>query len=286
LEFAAALIHSGLQGHPDAPGFYRMSPKEPVLPNDYIIVNPNRIDAFDSPDLEAILKSVIGRGKQSVAGRPLLLVAHGTEATLSLPLVKGGKTYLRPEAVGALLHNRTGKTSDKDAAAICQLSVDALHRLQSVIDSFRDLRVGRLELRACLLGRDEDILADLRNLFGISGPVCAPVEFDMFGQFSAEISTDERRWDVWRGNDALIEFEPPQRIAYYFTGAGTRRAVHVLADSQNAVTKWVDLHFPGNRHAPGASAYFHAFLETIPRRPFFPNMPEYRGSLRSVPRLQ
>lgn len=251
-----------------------MSPIEPVLPKGDItvgkVVEVGRITVITL--LTAIIAGKVPKGAD------ILVVAHGVDEGLTIPLAPGSKSMLQIDAVSVLREVVAGTVTGRQGARRLLIKEAELTQLLQLRKAILKLKLQRVELRACTIGSKVATLKELRWFFG-SDSLSAPVVFDAYGVLgNGTPTTNPDTWAAWLKAypGAVVEGTHPNRFAW--EGPPGLLIEHWLADSHQAVKDWIAGQHPGAKWRSGQILY-HCFLETSSL--VFPkDGAAYRGLLR------
>lgn len=232
---ATALIDAN--GQPDADSFYTSFNMEPVLPSGTITIASRHL--LYGINVTELLEQLV---KVVKAGQEVLLVCHGTKAGPSIPFEKDSDVKLQQNALKVLFGYEEGKVKADDAATRLMLrSTIALYELVKQVKAVRDLKLNRLELRACEIGGDKETLKLLKRFFGCSS-ICAPKNFDVFGTIDANTPGPLAIGKLLKLYPrATITGTKPNRFGLWVSPL---LKFHAAADSQAAITSWAAAHMP------------------------------------------
>jgi hypothetical protein len=175
--------------HPQAMNWYAGHPTEPggtTAARTLVTLAVTSHVGLRGITLEAVLDDIIANVR---SGEDVIIVGHGREGGLSMPLVTGSEARARAEHLGALAGDRAARDpllgvlpprADAEVAAQLGLAVPVVARIRAKMNAVRALRLRHVALRACNLGAWPNVLASFRPFFGCAH-VSAPDLRDTFG---------------------------------------------------------------------------------------------------------
>lgn len=233
----AFIKNSAKGGQPDAPAYYRMFPTEPIPGKGSIRVGT--IQNLPKMTAWQLLEGIKGKAEK---GQDILCVSHGIAEGLSIPLVPGSEAFLQENVLDVLKAYEEGKEAAGSAAPKLFLSPEKFEAFWQLIHDVRALKLGRVDLRACIIGSKKTTLEKLKAFFGCSR-CCAPVSFDVFGTIDpgtpGPTAIEKLRKKF---KDSLVTGTAPNRFALHVDAFGT--TYDAAADSKTAVKNWVRAHLP------------------------------------------
>lgn len=253
-----AVIHGGDSGHPSAKPFYKMFPKERILPEG--TVNVDKIVEFtgSKPKLAAVLKLV---KSNCSAGDNLLLVSHGVSNDGGHLLIhpKDGVTFYS-DVIKVFLNALDDKIEDKDGAKmINSMSVKSFTQIKKLVEDIRALRLNQIIIRACnVAGEGTTLLEHLKKLFAVKN-VCGPTQMDTYIRVPPDIGADE--FDKFKKNyPDFVKIQESPLIAYQRKGSGLKYKFGLYAENKTALKSWLMKHY-STSPTDLSKIYLHGFLE-------------------------
>jgi hypothetical protein len=251
--------------HPAAIPFYRLFPNEPI-PGAGAFSTVAQVVDLRINSVEALLDGI---GKSVKKGGSVVVVCHGNKSGISLTV--GGSRGVRLEAAPLrfIRSNIEGRLDDAETAqrlkmgdfntARNETGLAQLARLKTLIAAVHKLELDRVDLRACETGKDPVVLSQLQAFFNCT-TLCCPKAFDSFGPVPFhQTTTDAGSWRAWLAKhpSAVIFGQPPKRFALEYKIFLSQRNVmlNALADSDEAVQAWTELHLPKGSYSRGPLVY-------------------------------
>lgn len=193
--------------------------------------------------------------------KDVLIVAHGSNEGLSIPLMHGSSGGAQGPSIGAIARDHAteeeaelggGKMkmpamSVKRAAEITTLSEANVTTLRQKMNKVRAMRLKHVAFRSCDMGASRDTMRIFRMLFG-AGSVSAPDVYDSYGAFgTGHLQTNLSGWvaaqkkerfyvivETFAKGKVAFGIRPvPRSISYQIAFAG---------ETQDAITAWVKQH--------------------------------------------
>jgi hypothetical protein len=244
---ASAFIDT--KGQPDADWFYQKFNQEPVLPTDSISID-SRVP-LPGMTVQDLLTAI---GTATKKGENILVVSHGTEEGPSIPLVNGSKAFLQRNVLDLLFKYENRQITEDQIAPMLYFSKADFLNFWELIQTVRKLQLSRVEVRACNIGSNLETLKMLKRFFGCSS-CCAPTSFDVFGTINTgtpgptAIQTLLKQFPR-----AEITGRKPDRFGL---DVGVLNVFNAAADSQKAITNWVNTYLPGRNVQVGEKFPVH-----------------------------
>lgn len=280
---AVAIVDT--HAHPSAPAFYRMFPFEPVRRDTEIRID--RVQGIVNMNLEALLAGIV---QHVPAGSDLIVVSHGTEMGLAMPLFPSGSNGVRADSnIMAALDDST--QSDSATAPILMTTEARVRALRDAVAQVKALRLRCVELRACNTGNRLEAMRAIRSFFG-SVTLGAPDIRDSYAMLDAgRPVADSGFWQRWlRTHTRNHVYEVPNhgRVGLATEGGGlgdhTFR-LSALVDSQDSLSFWADVYLSrmhAIRYQRGVLP-IHALFDTAGAFPLiFPGDDDYVPHLQHV----
>jgi hypothetical protein len=153
--------------------------------------------------------------------------------------------------------------------------------LKEKLLEMRALKLRRVDLRACLVGKDPDVMFYLTQIFNCD-VCCAPKAYDAYGLMTLGTpSTEAVHWDRWSqvNKGAIVQTYPGGRFAVNLAIKGESIDIQAMADSTKAAAGWVARNLPpGGTYKEGDPIYYHGL--TPDKKAFvFAGDPRYRDYL-------
>ncbi|UCC74799.1 MAG: hypothetical protein JSV86_09700 [Gemmatimonadota bacterium] len=229
--------------------------------------------------LDNLLGSVL---QVAPTGGRILVVTHGTQRGIDIPLVAGASQKASSGALGMLMSDR------QDVAPLLGISAAQISALRDKMNAVRQLRLERVVIRACNIGQSQHTLSVVLRFFGARS-INAPRVRDAFGR--APISFVQANTNAWR------RFTQHPRTQIFDTNGGkfalrtiiqsrTEFRPEVKAESESAVRWWISSHLPvagfGPSQAgwqPPADLLIHALEDPISTLLVFPRQAEFLTKL-------
>jgi hypothetical protein len=266
----AAFVAANQQ--PRASQYYQTFPSEPVQPSAFLQVD--RVFPIASMNAFKLFTGIASRAPKSV-----LVVSHGFGGGLGIPLTSKPKPVLGEDEISRLNEYVNRSITEREAATRLEVTTSDVSELGNAILRVRQLRLEKLVIRACLVGRVET-LENLRRLFG-STTACAPDDvLDSFGRIDPGSPASPRELAKFIESTAVIvEGSAPNRFAWSVTISDEVK-LEVKTESRKGLTDWVARHFPKGKYPGTGPLAFHA--QIVADRLVFPLDQEYRTHLKEV----
>jgi hypothetical protein len=276
---ARAFVHASSLGHPAAAPFYKLHPKEPIAPaGDLTIVVTALLKRMTALDL---LQQMV-RQSASLQGGDVLIVGHGTDEGMSMPLapVRTSAARLQNNALELLFENERGAITDEEAARRLGLPRDVLTRLKDLTGRVQGLGIRRVEVRACTVGAKQTTLQNLRQFFG-ARQFGGPRVLDAFGGFNPVRSGSTKKFEKFLTDHPGAAVEGPSGHRLAFTRHPSGLIKDSAVESAKALEIWAAQKFPSGKLPPAkGEVLYHALLER--QQLTFPNEKRYRDLLAAV----
>lgn len=261
--------------HPTAIHYYGLFPVAPIPKGSVTVTRTIRIAARST---EVLLATI---AKEAKTGESIIIVGHGNETGLEFRIGNPRNfVYLQTGALRAILNHQAGNASDDETAKILMLKDAAEYRkLRDLIDAVQKLNLSRVDLRACIVGKNEGTMYSLLKVFNCQA-LSAPKQWDNFGPIElGQPTPNPAVWREWEQKHpkAIVFGSSPNRFAYEQQGAAGL-GFYAMADSADAVSAWIDAHLPTpNKYSKGP-IYYHA-LTDLKQKLIFAGQPEFRAHL-------
>jgi hypothetical protein len=239
-----------------AASYYARFPREPIkAPGQFVDVTATKMTKDDQ--LATLLDAII---RNVARGGNVVVVCHGVD--LALMIKVGGRTSLALEVMRILVYAMDGKIADADMPNRLGFDKATGARqwadLKKLIQGVWNLRLNRVDFRACQIGKSPAPMYFLQRLFNCN-VYCAPKGWDVFGSVSVGKPTqNEQVWKQWleRHRKATIVGAGADRFALQYEIGGSVK-MEVLAASDDAAQAWVRLHLPPGNYRTG-DIFYHA----------------------------
>lgn len=267
----ATIAFIDMNAHAAAMPWYRTNPREPIgsgrvlQVSQAVPLSPASLDGL----LDAILRS-------ARAGDNIIIVGHGRELGLAMPLLPRSRTRARAEIVALLAADReTGGSlpmparSSAEVARSCGIPPIQVDQLRAKMNRVRALRLQHVALRACNTGGWPDALRKYKPFFGAT-EVSAPDRRDVYGTLNPGGLV--ANMDAWvsrhsRGH-IYVEGVAPDRVAIQTEGGATEdHAYSIAVESLRGLNAWAARnHIAGT--GTGTRLYHGQFLTRgLPNQP-------------------
>ena len=271
--------------HPASAPFYRMFPWEPLPQGKEVKIE--RVVEMRRMTLESLLERI----PQEVArGKDFMIIYHGTEIGLSLPITRQQQQVKADSRVlGFLLDS---DLSISELAGRLIVSETKAARLRQLSDAVRALGPQCVLLRACNTGKRPAILSVNKEFFG-AGRLGAPDVRDAYAQLRPgrpNSSTSYReRWLNRNPQHHVYEVPLNGWLALATSGIAPGRTgfrLNALTDSRQSVGFWMDVYLSRLHSAHtfrGRSVPIHAIVDATASFPLvFPGEDNYTSHLVTV----
>ncbi len=274
---AVALINA--KAHPAAVPYFTRFPKEPIpkASGEFVIIDKigELADWYLSTLVRAILKNV-------QAGGSLVVVMHGNDAGLFIKI--GPNVGFNVAAMRLLVSALEGRTGDKEMLGYLNLDKKASgagewKTLKEQLLKMQALGLKRVDLRACVVGKDPDVMYYLQKIFNCD-VCCAPKAYDVYGLIDRGTPTkDPDVWAKWLAahKGAIVQTFPAGRFAFKHTISGESIKIDAMTDHDDAAAAWVARNLPPGNFTGGAM-YYHG-LTPDKQALVFAGDPRYRDYL-------
>lgn len=283
--------------HPSAAPYYRQFPLEPIPGGSNAFVTVTKVVELADNRVETLLKAIAAHVDAKESKASIVVVSHGNETGISFTMgrVRGAGVPLNAPAIKVLRANLAGQLDDTEAAKRLQFGtvnaardptgVEWLKELKAAMAKVHKLGLGRLDLRACITGRNKDTLRQLQFFFN-ADLCCAPDAWDTFGPVPfADITTNPSTWNKFRRDHpgALVVGVGKERFALYYKVLGNQLKVMLaaIATSQAAIDMWVKNHLPPSTQYSGGALHYHG-LTPDQKTIIWAGEPAFRGHLVEV----
>lgn len=240
----ATLAFVDIRAHRQALPWYRTGPREPIGRNRAVQVSA--AIPLTVMSLDGLLDAVIQNAHQ---GDSIIIVGHGREGGLSMPIFPHSPSRARAELVALLASDRTASgfipmpaRPSADIAPVCGLTVAQIDQLRAKMVRIRALRLQHVALRACNTGGWPDVLRMYKPFFDAT-EVSAPDRRDTYGELriGAPVA-DLDRWVVeHRDGHMYVEGVAPDRVALQTVGGASEEhsySVAIAAESGAGLEAW------------------------------------------------
>lgn len=280
---AIALINPAV--HPAAIPYFTHYPLEPIPNNKFVtvekigqLVDKVKVKGEETSsqltNLTTLLTAILGNAK---AGGDLVIVIHGNDAGLFVRIASG--IGFNVAAMRALVMGLEGRTEDEVTQKLLKLSPNDWQSLKAQMLKMQALQLNRVDLRACVVGKDADTMYYLQKIFNCA-VCCAPKLYDFYGLMTLGTPTkDAKVWERWLASHpgANVQTFPSGRFAYHHTISENSIKVEAMTDSQDAATGWVTRNLPSGNYK-GGNIWFHGLTDK--KSPLiFAGDPRYRDHL-------
>jgi hypothetical protein len=280
---AVALINTA--AHPAAVPYFTQYPLEPIPNKKFVtidkvgeLVDKVKVHGHETAsqltNLTTLLTAILGKAK---AGGDLVIVMHGNDAGLFIRIATGIGFNL--PAMRALDMGLGGRAEDDETQKLLHLTPNEWTSLKAQMLKMQALGLNRVDLRACVVGSDPDVMWYLQRIFNCA-VCCAPKLYDFYGLMDLGAPTkDPKVWEKWSASHprANIQTFPSGRFAFDHTISENSIKVQAMTDSQEAAAEWVARNLPKGTYSSGP-IFFHGLTDK--KSPLiFAGDPRYRDSL-------
>ncbi|MBX3501335.1 MAG: hypothetical protein KF889_17995 [Alphaproteobacteria bacterium] len=280
---AVALINPAV--HPAAIPYFTRYPLEPIPNNKFVtiekfgelrdtVVVKGKATTSNLTNLTTLLKAILDKAK---AGGDVVIVMHGNDAGLFVRIASG--IGFNAAAMRALVMGLEGRTEDDVTHKLLKLTPADWSSLKDQMLKMQALELNRVDLRACVVGKEPDVMWYLQKIFNCA-VCCAPKAYDFYGLMDLGSPTkDAKVWEKWLASHpgANVQTFSSGRFAYHHTISENSIKVEALTDSQEAATGWVTRNLPKGNYSGGA-IWFHGLTDK--KSPLiFAGDPRYRDYL-------
>ena len=239
----------------NAENFYRMSPAESVLPNPQILQIGNVV-RVSPPSLSTLLQAIIVS-----RDREIIVVSHGSPTQLAMRVIPRINLGVDLNFINIIL----GPDSNASIARRIRTTEQNIETLRSRIQNVQQLRLNRLEFRACRVGHSEPTLEALKRLFRASS-ACAPCAFDGYGRIrNTRPTTDAASITQWQSAHRGYQTfgTSPNRFFWVNNGSVDPPVISdVFAESWQGVRSWVEAKFPSGTNHTFTQGTFYYHIQT------------------------
>lgn len=290
--FIDTAAHRPSRGRGDdyATQWYALGSAEPAVSRTLPI---DAVHGIAPMTLEALLDSIIANCSPS---DDIIIIGHGREGGLAMPLFRGSAARARSEVVNILGRSSAIRdpdlgsippVSDTEAAAICQIPVAQVQALRAKLAQVRAKSLRHVAFRACKIGAWPDVLRQYKPFFGCA-EVSAPSLRDTYGFFNPTVPANVLAWAASWMHDhhtaAHTHTYSPQNVVVGTAGGQSDEHSYqngIAAQDIAGLQSWQGAYLgvtPGNRPFP-----FHGQWHTTPLagtpRIVFTGDPEYVRNL-------
>lgn len=268
-----AIAFIRIDEHPAAVPFYKnFAPEEPISPSGVM-----KLKTFHKiKDMTAyrLLKTIANKAKKN---SEVLIVTHGTDRGLVLPLTNSNTVLLERESIRVFLDKSQSRA---DKLAKLQVNEKQLKLLEEAVKKVKKLALQRVEFRACNVGQNVKTLEALRDFFGAriaGGP-------DLQDAYVALPKPYTGKTDPWWSNNSKANVETMSkggRVGYILLDVKpTSFRFQWAADTTEAQKEWVRKHFPRGKSVARPVA-IHGMLDGTTKL-IFPGDSNYLPHLQST----
>ena len=248
---ATAIIQGGEHGKM-ASGWYTSNPVEPIGKGSNVTVkNTVLLDNSDSnpATLEDFLDAIIQKNDKQV-----VIVCHGSEESLAIPLFKGTQLGAWKQNITRLLSDHPSEKDGikapvfKDEDVFYGENVAAATRLRGKMNQVRKMNLEHVAFRACDMGVKVETLEAFRDFFGAAS-VSAPQLLDSYGTVTASIGSDVAGWlkihkktmhRAWSYKDVAFGLKSIRQ------SHTPKYQILCRAVTKNALISWIQTHVGGS----------------------------------------
>jgi hypothetical protein len=269
---AMAIAFIQINDHPAAYPFYKdFAPKEPISPSGEMkLTKFHKTKALSALDLLKII------GAKATKGSEILIVTHGTDHGLILPLTPGNSTYLEQEPITIFFDTSVSRADKKAKLQVTETELEELEKAQKKV---KKLALKRVEFRACHVGGDPKTLEALRDFFGARA-AGAPDLDDAYTSMPSPYTGSTNSW--WTTNtSAVIEtMSGGGRVGYVLLNLQvTSFNFQWAVDDAVAQKEWVKKKYPLGKAVARPKA-IHGMIDGA--KLIFPGDTAYRTHLKST----
>lgn len=280
---ALALINTA--AHPAAIPYFTRYPLEPIPNKKFVTVDKfgelrdtvvvkGKETASQLTNLTTLLKAILDK---ATARGDVVIVMHGNDEGLFIRIASG--IGFNVAAMRALTMGLEGRTEDEETHKLLKLTPAAWTSLKAQLLKVQALELNRVDLRACVVGKEPDVMWYLQKVFNCA-VCCAPKAYDFYGMMNlGDPTKDPKVWEKWLAAHpgANIQKFPADRFAFHHTISDNSIKVNAMADSQVAATGWVTRNLPSGNYTSG-TIWFHGLTDK--KSPLiFAGDPRYRDFL-------
>ncbi len=203
-----------------------------------------RVDSFqqvDGMNLESLCDRIV---RDAIIPGNVMVICHGSENGLTLPIVKGGTScQIGAEAVKMLLSSRTSEAAYYFNMSTSQGNV--IERVQEKLRAVHRKQLNHLAIRACSVGQNAQNLEQLIRLFGAKSGSALKMRVFCAKIVRIKVTSDQR---VFSNSGWKVYNERPFRIAFLTSGGEVGNIhfdfVETAVESPEAVDQFVDNYLP------------------------------------------
>lgn len=261
----ATLAFVDIRAHRQALPWYRTGPREPIGRNRTVQVSG--AVPVSPVSLNGLLDAILQNAR---AGDSIIIVGHGREGGLSMPLFPHSPSRARAELVALLASDRPASgflpmpaRPSAEVAPICGLTAAQVDQLRSKMVRLRALRLQHVALRACNTGGWPDVLRMYKPFFDAT-EVSAPDRRDTYGEL--RIGAHVPDLDRWLRDHAdghtYVEGNAPDRVAIQTVGGASEEhsyAAAIATESSAGLDAWAARN---QISGSGASRLYHGQFNT------------------------
>lgn len=261
---------------PDASPYYHVFPNEPI-PGGSLMVS--KVIPLKNNSVPHLLDQITSNVK---SGENVMIVGHGNENGLGFYFgAEENNTFMDTDVLGVIQGEMDGLGGDEDdSARRLWLSVPEWRKLRAQIQKVQTLKLDRVDMRACRVGKNRYPLSALQIFFGCE-TACAPTQYDAFGGILFDLAKDGKAWAQW------LKAHPVNVMTGSAGSDGCAVAAdyspfkpYGLADDLKAVPAWVKAHLPPGSYSKPPMP-FHALTElTSSQVPIFAGDADFTKNLR------
>lgn len=251
----ATLAFVDIRAHRQALPWYRTGPREPIGRNRTVQVSG--AVPVSPVSLNGLLDAIL---QNAHAGDSIIIVGHGREGGLSMPLFPHSPSRARAELVALLASDRAASgfipmpaRTSTEVAPICGLSVAQVDELRSKMVRLRALRLQHVALRACNTGGWPDVLRMYKPFFDAT-EVSAPDRRDTYGELriGAPVADLDRWVREHVDGHTYVEGTAPDRVAIQTIGGASEEHSYdaaIAVESRAGLDAWA-----ARNHVSGTGA--------------------------------
>lgn len=230
--------------HRDAIPWYRQAAYEPVGRAERVRIDS--VHPVTHMTLETLLEAILRTARPR---SEILVVCHGLNIGLALPLSRRVRTKMRWDWIGSLASDRAEGISyavpDADVARMMGCNATDIALVRALMNRVRALGLRGVHFRACNVGAQASYLANAKSFFGaqrVSGPRLR----DTYGHFG--VSQPPPNFDAWvhahaptHSRNRWQTGKSPDRMAFDVTRAGAQDHSYeltVVPEGATALATW------------------------------------------------
>lgn len=240
----ATIAFVDTNAHAAAMPWYRTNPREPI--GSGRVLQVSQAESLSPASLDGLLDAIL---RNASATDNIIIVGHGREGGLSMPLFPRSPSRARAEIVALLAADRatggflpTPARSSAEVAPVCGISPTQVDQLRAKMNRVRALRLQHVALRACNTGGWPDVLRMYKPFFDAT-EVSAPDRRDTYGTLNPGVPIADM--DGWvrshsRGH-IYVEGDAPNRVGIQTEGGATEDhaySVAIAVESLPGLNAW------------------------------------------------